>query len=164
MLQLPPFPLPLTGLLLWALLCAIQDARQKRISNWLTFGMAALSSILLLHQGHSISGAGPGATLLALAIALAFSLPGYFRGEMGAGDVKLLGALALASSPMHVLGSISLAGLGMVSWAFIGSRLWQRLSPGLQQHLARLDPTSGSKLPYAPFLLLGLLPTLLLLA
>lgn len=127
----------------------------------------ALHAALPLRRGGALHLPGGGVTV-ALQLQPPFRLRSgsvsHFRGEMGAGDVKLLGALALASSPMHVLGSISLAGLGMVSWAFIGSRLWQRLSPGLQQHLARLDPTSGSKLPYAPFLLLGLLPTLLLLA
>lgn len=151
------------GLLLWALLCAIQDARQKRISNWLTLGLAALAGVFLFSQGKSLTGHSPGAVLLAMGVALAFSLPGYIRGKMGAGDVKLLAALALASSPLHVLGSVAIAAVGMLGWLFSGPCIWQRLSPGMRLRLIQLEPHRNTGLPYAPFLFFGLLFSVLLL-
>lgn len=156
-------PVISAGLLLWALLCAIQDARQKRISNWLTLSLAALAGMFLFSQGQSLTGHSPGAVLLAMAVALAFSLPGYIRGKLGAGDVKLLSALALASSPLHVLGSIAIAAFGMLGWMLSGPGIWQQLSPGIRRHLIQLEPQRNTGLPYAPFLFFGLLFSMLFL-
>jgi prepilin peptidase CpaA len=72
------------------------DIRTSRIPNWLTF--TAMGSGLLVHtllegaQGaiYSLSGLGTGLILF-----LAF----YFFGEMGAGDVKLMGAVGSMVGP-----------------------------------------------------------------
>lgn len=164
LVETPTSCLTSAGLLAWTLLCAIQDSRQKRISNWLTLTAAALAGGFLLWQGHSLTGSAPAAVLAGLALALALSLPGYIGGKMGAGDVKLLAALALASSPLHVLGSIAGAALCMLAWTLGGPALWQRLPGSARRQLALLEPGQASGLPYAPFFFGGLLMSMVVLA
>lgn len=149
------------GLLVWGLLCAVQDARQRCISNWLTLGLCILAAGYLLLAGHSFTGSSPRATMLGLALALLLSLPGYIAGKMGAGDVKLLAALALASSPAHVLGSVAIAATAMLAWALCGPALWRTLSPSTHQRLPLMNPSQRNRLPYAPFFLCGLLASIL---
>ena len=151
------------SLLIWALLCAIQDSQHKRISNWLTLAPAVLATGWLLWHGHSLTGNTPAVVLLGLALALALSLPGYMGGRMGAGDVKLLAALALASGPLQVLGSIAGAAIGMLAWTLGGPPLWQRLPAHIRHPLRLLDPNQKTGLPYAPFFFCGLLATILIL-
>lgn len=151
------------SLLIWALLCAIQDSQQKRISNWLTLAPAVLVTGWLLWHGHSLTGNTPAAVLLGLAAALALSLPGYMSGSMGAGDVKLLATLALASSPLHVLGSVAGAAIGMLAWTLGGPALRQRLPSNIWHRLKLLDPSQKDGLPYAPFFFCGLLVSIFIL-
>lgn len=76
------------------------DIRTLRIPNWLTF--TAMGSGLLAHillegvQGavFSLSGLGTG---------LVFFLALYFLGDMGAGDVKLMGAVGAMVGPYGAL-------------------------------------------------------------
>ena len=74
LVETPTSCLASAGLLAWTLLCAIQDSRQKRISNWLTLTAAALAGGFLLWQGHSLTGSAPAAVLAGLALALVLSL------------------------------------------------------------------------------------------
>lgn len=152
------------GLLAWGALCAIQDARQRRISNWLTLGLCILAAGYLLLAGHSFTGSSPGTAMLGLALALLLSLPGYIAGKMGAGDVKLLAALALASSPYHVLGTVAIAALSMAAWALAGPLIWRRLPMRVQRQLIQLEPGQTKGLAYAPFFFCGLLLSLLVLS
>ena len=149
------------GLLIWGLLCALQDARQRRISNWLTLGLGVVALSYLMLTGHSFTGVTPGTVMLGLLLALLLSLPGYIGGRMGAGDVKLLAALALASSPLHVLGTVAGAAVAMLTWALAGPFIWRRLSPSSRHHLAMMDPANRNRLPYAPFFFCGLLASIL---
>lgn len=151
------------GLLLWGLVCAVQDARHRRISNWLTLGLAALASSYLLLTGHSFTGAPAGTVVLGLLLALVLTLPGYAAGKMGAGDVKLLAALALASQPLLVLASLAIAAFSMVGWMLSGPAIWRRLSARAQQQLIQLEPGQTKGLAYAPFVFCGLLVSVLLL-
>jgi len=164
MLQTATACLVSASLLIWALLCALQDSQHKRISNWLTLAPAALAAGWLLWHGQSLTGNAPATVLLGLVVALALSLPGYMGGSMGAGDVKLLAALALASSPLHVLGSIAGAAIGMLAWTLGGPALWQRLPANARHRLKLLDPSQKDGLPYAPFFFCGLLTTIFILA
>lgn len=157
-----PAPIMVTiSLSCWALLCALQDARHKRISNLLTLGPGLLAAGFLYYAGHSLTGSPPLSVLLALALALLLSLPGYLRGQMGAADVKLLATLALASSPAHVLGTLALAALSMLLWVIAGPALWRRLPRRIHQLLPLLAPVGNPSLPYAPFFFCGLLASLL---
>lgn len=149
------------SLLVWGLCCAIQDARQRRISNILTLGCGAVAIAFLIWTGHSFTGVTPGTTMLGLLLALLLSLPGYIGGRMGAGDVKLLAALAVASSPLHILGTVAGAAVAMLAWALGGPLIWQRLPHSSQHHLAKMDPANRDRLPYAPFFFCGLLASIL---
>src|SRR5690606_12957253 len=149
------------SLLAWGMCCAIQDARQRRISNVLTLGGGAVAIAFLVWTGHSLTGVTPGTVILGLLLAVLLGLPGYIGGRMGAGDVKLLAALALASSPLHVLGTIAGASVAMLAWALGGPIIWRRLPPSSHDHLAMMDPANRNRLPYAPFLFCGLLASIL---
>src|SRR5476649_2342687 len=75
-------------LLLWFALCAEQDARQRQIANWLTFGGAAIALACLLISGHTLVGAPAAEGGWAFVLAVLFTLPGYALGRLGAGDVS----------------------------------------------------------------------------
>ena len=126
-------------MLVWLALCAGQDARERQISNVLTLGVAACALAWLLATGHSWLGAQGSDAALAFVIVLLLTLPGYMLGQFGAGDVKLLGALALATSLDHVLGTIIGAGVVLVAWHLLQRKVRQ----------------PGEKRPFAPFLLAG---------
>jgi prepilin peptidase CpaA len=82
-----------------AVACVI-DLRERRIPNWLTFG-AALAGVLF----QIWSGGAAGlkfATLGWIAGVAVFFLP-FALGGLGAGDVKLLGALGAWIGPMDIL-------------------------------------------------------------
>lgn len=155
--------LVLLGLLAWGLACAVQDARHGRLSNWLTLGLGAAAIGYLLLTGESFIGATPGAVTLGLLVAVALSLPGYVMGKMGAGDVKLLAALALSSSPYHLLGTVAVAALVTLLWALLGPLCWRRLPAPAQRQLPLMAPANRDRLPYAPFFFCGLLASILYL-
>ena len=154
----------LLGLLAWGLVCAVQDARHCRISNWLTLGLGAAAIGYLGLSGASFTGVPPGAVTLGLLLAVALSLPGYITGKMGAGDVKLLAALALASGPYYVLGTVAGAALVTLLWVLIGPVCWHQLPARVQRNLPRMAPTHRARLPYAPFFFCGLLASVLWLS
>lgn len=132
-------PIHSLAVLVWLALCAGQDARERQISNALTLGVAACALAWLLATGHSWLGAKGSDAALAFVIVLLLTLPGYMLGQFGAGDVKLLGALALATSVDHVLGTFIGAGVALVAWQMVRRRARQ----------------PGEKRPFAPFLLAG---------
>ena len=134
-------------ILLWLGLCAVQDIRQRQIANGLTLGAALLALLYLLFMRSTWLGAPAGEGGWAFALALLLTLPGYALGRFGAGDVKLLAALGLATSVDPVLWSLIGAALALGSWSLIDQWLSRR----------RAVPTDGAstKLPFAPFLLTG---------
>ncbi|VVM89151.1 prepilin peptidase [Pseudomonas fluorescens] len=148
-------------LLIWLVLCAAQDARQRRIANALTLGVAALALIWLLCTGSTWLGAEAGQGGWACLIALALTLPGFFMGRMGAGDVKLMTALGLATDGLFILGVFIGAGLASVVWMLLAPRVWLHMSQGLRDRLRYLGPTMSKKLPFAPFVLVGTMLVLL---
>lgn len=143
-------------LLVWAALCAAGDARYKRIDNRLILVGAVVAIVPLLAWRQSLTGAAPGETLLTCGLALLFALPGYWKGRFGAGDVKLLLVLALASDSLYLLFSLAGAALGMVLWLLAAPALWPRLPPALHSALPMLAPPA-KVLPYAPFVFFGML-------
>jgi prepilin peptidase CpaA len=147
------------SLILLALLalCAAQDLRHKRIANALTLGGGACALLYLLLSGQSWLGAPPGAALTAVIFALLLSLPGYFLDKLGAGDVKLLTLIALASDERYLQLSVIGAGLAYLCWALLAPSLWPRLSPAWRQHLRHLAPERVKRYPFAPFLFVGAL-------
>lgn len=137
------------GLLIvfWLALCALQDSRQQQIANGLTLGGGLLALIYLLWMGATWMGAPAGEGGWAFALALLLGLPGYAMGRFGAGDVKLLAALALATDTEYLL------------WSLIGSAVamgvWFVIRQGLSARLAHLPGQASTKQPFAPYLLTG---------
>src|SRR5690554_7319081 len=128
------------GLLCWAGLCAIRDARHRTIPNHLTLGLAAIAGIWLLTTGASLTSAPPITVTLAVAAALLVSAPGYVVGQMGAGDVKMLLALGLATDPGHVLISVAGAAVTLLLWTVVGRRLWSWLPEARsEEHTSELQ-------------------------
>ncbi|KJK17945.1 prepilin peptidase [Pseudomonas sp. NPDC087612] len=144
-------------LLLWLALCSEQDLRERQIANTLTLGAAACALGYLFVTGHTWIGADASEGGLALAIVMLLTLPGYMLGRLGAGDVKLLGALALATDRMHLLGTFIGAGVAVVAWLLSRRWLWSLLSQKVKNRLKQLSEESSKKQPFAPFLLVGFL-------
>ncbi|QJP93649.1 MULTISPECIES: A24 family peptidase [Pseudomonas] len=144
-------------LLIWLGLCAAQDARQRRIANLLTLGVGALALVYLLYCGTTWMGAAAEQGGWACLVALAFTLPGYFMGRMGAGDVKLMTALGLATDGTSLLGIFIGAGVASLVWILLAPRLWLHMSQGVRQRLRYMAPSMSKKLPFAPFVLIGFL-------
>ena len=129
-------------------MCSGQDVRERQISNILTLGAAACALAWLSATGRSWVGAPASDAGWALAIVLLLTLPGYWLGRFGAGDVKLLGALALATSQGYVLGTFIGAGAALLVWA-------------LARRLLRRGAGQGAdKQPYAPYVLVGFVLTI----
>ena len=99
----------------------------------------------------------------ALLIALVLTLPGYALKKLGAGDVKLLMALALATDRPTILGTVIGAGICSGIWWFCASKIL----PSINQQVKTLSLAKGAtvskKLPFAPFLFGGFTLTMALL-
>ena len=134
-------------LLLWLGLCAVQDSRQRQIANVLTLGGALLALVYLLWTGTTWLGAPAGEGGWAFALALLLTLPGYALGRFGAGDVKLMAALALATTTDYLLWSLIGAAVTQGAWLLVS----QWLSKRRRAPLAR----ASTKQPFAPFVLTG---------
>ena len=148
-------------LFLWFTVCAAQDLRQRQIANTLTLGAAALALLYLVWTDSTWLGASAEQGGWAFFLALLLTLPGYASGRLGAGDVKLLAALALASDSRYLLGSVIGAGVASVLWWGLAPRLWPLLDQGLRTQLRHLQVKASGKPAFAPFLLVGLLASAL---
>ncbi|WP_347903818.1 prepilin peptidase [Pseudomonas purpurea] len=148
-------------LLIWLALCAAQDAQQRHIANALTLGGAALALVYLLWAGSTWLGASAAQGGWAFLLALAFTVPGYALGRLGAADVKLMATIGLASDTLTVLGCFVGAGVASLVWLVIGPKLWPSMSQGLRHRLRYLAPELSKNTPFAPFVWIGLLASLL---
>ena len=146
-------------LLLWLALCSEQDVRQRQISNLLTLGVASCALLWLFATGHSWTGADASDAGWALAIVMLLTLPGYMYGHFGADDVKLMGALALASGTQYVLGTFIGAGVSVLVWLLARRRLWLLLNPKIKKRLQALAEEMGDKQAFVPYVLTGFLLT-----
>ena len=134
-------------ILLWLGVCAVQDVRQRQIANELTLGVGLLALIYLLWVGSTWVGAPRSEGGLALVLALVLTLPGYALGRFGAGDVKLLAALGLASNTDYLLGSLIGAAIAMLAWTL--------MHQGLSSSPSERSGQASTKQPFAPFVLTG---------
>jgi prepilin peptidase CpaA len=82
------------------LVAAVNDIRTHRIPNILTFGSAAAA---LAYHAWSGGVHGLGVSAGGWAVGVALFLPLFLLGGMGAGDVKLLGAVGAWLGTMSVL-------------------------------------------------------------
>lgn len=133
----------MTSLLLFLLLAvaAVLDLRQRRIPNAIPLCILLLAiAVLLFAPGLGLSPSS-GASLAGLGVGLAATLPGYALGALGAGDVKLMAAVAVVLGwplALHFV-LVSVLVFGLV--ALIALRLFGR--------------KRNSRLPMAPAMLCG---------
>jgi prepilin peptidase CpaA len=149
------------------------DLRTRRIPNWLTFGAAAAG--LVFHvvtegPGGILQGVGGWATGVALLI-----LP-YALGGMGAGDVKLVGALGAWLGPgdtfwLAMYTGVAGAAMALIVGAWHGylrrawSNIWLLLTHwrinGLKPFPElTLGTSRGPRLAYAAPILVGMIVVL----
>lgn len=149
--------------LLWLLLIAVYDFRQRRVPNWLVLAGAFLA-LAALAWGAGPLGRDWTAALLGAGVGFGFLLPFYAFRLMGAGDVKFAGALGLwlglwALLPVWVIGSV-FAGLHAALWLML--QRWP-LSPRLSLMLFGSPPSASNNsspsrarfIPYAAYLALA---------
>lgn len=96
--------------------CAVVDARQQRIPNWLTVPSAVLG---LLYGSLAPDGVGLLAALAGFAVGFSLLLLPWLLGGGGMGDVKMLAALGTWLGPLGILTAFGLgavlAALGMMA-------------------------------------------------
>jgi len=133
----------------------------RRIPNWVTFGTLLLGVVLntWLHGVEGAVGALAGA-----ALGIGLLLPFYAMGAIGAGDVKLLGALGAVLGPQALL-SVAVYGAlvgGLMSVCILASR--GRLFVALGDILVRRQPParSGATAPYGVAIAAGVLLSIVL--
>jgi prepilin peptidase CpaA len=127
----------------WSLAVLVTDLSVRRIPNILSLGAMAVALGVLAYSGHSLLGATWPSMLMGVVLALALTLPGYFAHWLGAGDIKLLVAIALLSGWETVLISFTVGALlgGLVVLALmmvarysgqsLSSRRWVPLGAAL---------------------------------
>lgn len=151
-------------LLMWLAMCSEQDIRGRQIADTLTLGVATGALIWLFATGHTWIGASASDAGWGLAIVMMMTLPGYWLGHFAAGDVKLLGALALATSHDYVLGTFIGAGIALLVWILGRRRLWTVLNARLKQRMRQVIEGLGDKQPLAPYVMVGFVWTMLWLS
>lgn len=95
--------IPILAMVAWS------DWQYRRIPNYINVAIAALSIALCFFTDVKL-----GQLLLNIAVALCICLPGYMKGVLGGGDVKLLLALAPAWSTMQMLFAFSTGVISLV--------------------------------------------------
>ncbi|HZX32440.1 MAG TPA: prepilin peptidase [Rhodocyclaceae bacterium] len=131
---------------LWAVALAYSDCRHRRLPNVATLGGGLIGLLALAVTGTSPLGASGMSMLAGSGLALLLTLPGYFLRQLGAGDVKLLLAVALLGGTAAVLAAFVVGALVTVAAA----GLWIFVAPRFG-----LMPGSGRWLPFGAGLALG---------
>lgn len=155
--------LPLLILASGLAIAVVIDARQRRIPNWLTGGLAAtgLGSAAVL-QGA----AGAWQSVLGLTVGGAILIPFFVTRAMGAGDVKLLAAAGSFLGPVSALvaGGFSLMIGAMMALAIVAVQTvpaLAALNPRATRDVsAESDATLGLRgqaFPYALAIALGVI-------
>lgn len=121
----------LFGLASGLVAAAVTDVREGRIPNWLTFSLAGFGIGV---QSWEYGWDGLFYSLQGLGVGLVCLLYFYVKGGMGAGDVKLLGAIGTILGPKHVVMAFAVAAMlgGLYSLALLFNQgglrhVWDRL-------------------------------------
>ncbi|MGD9851938.1 MAG: prepilin peptidase [Nitrospirales bacterium] len=108
----------LIGLAIALILAAYIDVREGRIPNWLTLSLAGFGvAINTFYQGWG----GFLSSIEGIALGILCLIFFYIKGGMGAGDVKLLGAIGAVMGPhlvVYVFGFAAILG-GLYSLAML---------------------------------------------
>lgn len=95
----------------WCLCVALADLYARRIPNILTLGACVIAVFSFLITGHALLGANWQSVVIGAAVSLTLTLPAYAASLLGAGDVKLLLAIALISGWYFTLFAFVIASL-----------------------------------------------------
>ncbi len=148
-------PLLLSGLALGLVAAAVTDVRESRIPNWLTFSLAFFG-IGVQSWEHGWDGFL--FSLEGLAIGLACLMFFYVKGGMGAGDVKLLGAIGTILGPGQVVFAFAFGAMlgGVYSLLLLFNQgglrhIWDRVFLLLSTlKVTRAIPVPGEPIPAEP--------------
>lgn len=142
---------------IWALAIAYSDATERRIPNYLVFGAMLVCLFVLTWSGRAPLGGDPLAVAAGFGLALLLTLPGYLTRRLGAGDVKMLMAVATMGGYALTLQTFVIGAL-LAMLPVLGGRYF----PGsLGRHPA--CATSSRCLPFGAALAGGLIVSLILL-
>lgn len=97
---------PLILLLLMLVMATYCDLRHHRIPNVVSIGGAFAG---LIFNTYAFGGTGALTALAGIGIGLILFLPFYMLGGMGAGDVKLMGAVGAFLGPAHTALAVGLS-------------------------------------------------------
>ena len=149
--------------LLWLLLVAVYDFRQRRVPNWLVLAGAAVA-LAALAFGAQPFGVTWSSALWGAGVGFAFLLFFYVIRLMGAGDVKFAAALGLwvglsALAQIWIVASLvaaahSLLWLALRRWP-LAPRLALILSGPASAASGGTTPTRARFIPYAAYLSLA---------
>ncbi len=165
------------ALILVVVTAAWSDLRTRRIPNWMTLPGAAIGFMLQVWQS---GWNGAWASLAGAALGLGLFIAFYLLGGMGAGDVKLFGAVGAFTGPQALILVFVCTGLlgGIVGVLLAASRRRLRetltRTSDLMLDLAQLRwqearggggaaTSEGLRLPYGAVIAGGTLASLLLL-
>lgn len=95
----------------WALGVTLSDLMSRRIPNALSLGAIVCGLGYLAYTGQAVLGGSWLDVLLGVLLGLLLTLPAYLMRWLGAGDVKLLLAIAALGGWQYVLTSFAVAGL-----------------------------------------------------
>jgi len=156
-----------------AVLAAVFDVKTRRIPNILTFGTALCAGLLHI---WTEGGPGLGLSVAGWFVGVAIFFPFFALGGMGAGDVKLVGAIGACLGPtgaLYVALGAALAGgavavLVTLRRGYLGTTIGNvgRLIGFWRVHGLRpmpdltLSSGSGPRLAYAVPILIGTVGTL----
>jgi prepilin peptidase CpaA len=117
------------GLLLVS--AGIEDARSRNIANWKNAAIALLAPLWWWANGLALW-PDVAIQLGVAAIVFGFFVGAFALGQMGGGDVKLLGALALWLPPQHLIWMLVLMSLvgGALTLVMVAER-WTQLRGGI---------------------------------
>ncbi len=147
-------------ILLISLVGSIFDCKYRKIPNWLNFGTVILA---LLYNLIHLNLNGIVFSLLGFIVGIAVLFIPYLMGGMGAGDVKLLGAIGSIVGFKKILWIFFYSG---ISGLFLGI-IWIIFSPGHLKFLITtgkvLPPVDKKqKLPYGLAILFGVIAYIIL--
>ncbi|MFZ1747218.1 MAG: A24 family peptidase [Nitrospirales bacterium] len=147
--------LPLFGLAIGLVVAAVIDVREGRIPNWLTGSLAVFGiGVNSLEYGWDGFLFSLGGLIMGLVCLIFF----YLKGGMGAGDVKLLGAIGTILGPGQVVFAFAFAAMlgGLYSLALLSNQggmrhAWDRMFLLLATlKVTRTIPVSGAQIPTEP--------------
>lgn len=115
------------ALALLLLAAGIEDVRRREIANWKNAAIALLAPLWWLAIGLD-PWPGMAIQLGVALIAFAIFCGAFALGQMGGGDVKLIGALALWLTPLNLVAMLTIMSLagGALTIAFLLDRVARR--------------------------------------